>query len=82
MAINRGTTSGSPPPRGERPYEVHGGLPALYRARPAEPTAYFGPLLGDVFTPPPSPLFTVQGFSRQGPAALLFPVIALSEGSI
>ena len=58
------------------------GFRALYRARPAEPTAYFGPLLRDVFTPPPSPPSTRRGLSWQDCAALLVPVIALAGGSI
>ena len=42
----------------------------------------FGPLLGEVFAPPPSPPFTGRGLSGQDDAALLFPVIALLRSSI
>lgn len=42
----------------------------------------FGPLLGEVFAPPPSPPFTGRGLSGQDDAALLFPVIALLKSSI
>ena len=44
--------------------------------------AAFGPLLGDVFTPPPSPPSTRRGLSWQDCAALLVPVIALLKNSI
>ena len=42
----------------------------------------FGPLLGEVFAPPPSPPFTGRGLSGQDDVALLFPVIALLKSSI
>lgn len=81
----RGTTSDSPPLCRARPREVPDRTPALYRARPAEPTHglhRFGPLLRDVFTPPPSPPSTIRGFSWQDCAALLVLIIALTGGSI
>ena len=50
--------------------------------RRAQGAVGFGPLLGDVFTPSFSPPSTHRRLSVQNGRALLFPVIALTGGSI
>ncbi len=50
--------------------------------RRAQGAVGFGPLLGDVFTPSFSPPSTRRRLSAQNGRALLFPVIALTGGSI
>ena len=87
-AKSRGTTSGSPPPRGARPHGVPSRTPALYRARPAEPTALRSrrgrvrsAARGGIPAVPLSP-FHRPGALLAGKTALLVPVVALSEGSI